>query len=401
MTSLRIAPTMARSMLFRRHQGLMFANARSITSSSTSKFSVRDFKTHKLDQGPSTDVELKRDDGLKMFKQMVQIRRMENGANTLYKEKVIRGFCHLSSGQEAVAVGMEAQLRKEDHVITAYRVHGWSLVRGASVRQILSELTGRSTGTTRGKGGSMHLYGPGLFGGNGIVGAQVPVGAGLALALKYQNTDNVCVSLYGDGAANQGQIFEVYNMSRLWNLPIIFVCENNGFGMGTSADRAAANTDYFTRGDFIPGVWVDGMDVLAVREATRYATEHCRSGKGPILLEMATYRYFGHSMSDPGTSYRTRDEIQEVRQRRDPITSFKERLIAKNLATSEELRNIEAEIRKEVDEAVSLARTDPEISVDELYTDVYVDPINPNIRGVRSDTYHQHKRLNQPFNFTP
>lgn len=365
------------------------------------KFSVRDFKLHKIEQGPATEVELTREDGLHMFKQMVQIRRMENGANTLYKEKVIRGFCHLSSGQEALAVGMEARLRKDDPVITAYRVHGWALTRGASIRSILSELTGRSTGTTRGKGGSMHLYGPGLFGGNGIVGAQVPVGVGLALALKYQNTDSVCVALYGDGAANQGQIFEVYNMAKLYNLPVIFVCENNGFGMGTSADRAAASTDYYTRGDFIPGLWVDGMDVLAVRQATEWATDFCRQGKGPLVMEMATYRYFGHSMSDPGTSYRTRDEIQEVRQRRDPITSFKDKMISARLATAEELRDVETECRKEVDEAVALARTDPEIGAEELYADVYLNPLEPKIRGTTSGTYHQHLRLNQPFNFKP
>lgn len=373
----------------------------SLATSTSSKFTVRDFKTHKLDSGPSTSVELSREDGLQMFRQMVLIRRMEAGANTLYKEKVVRGFCHLSSGQEAVAVGMESMLDKKDHVITAYRVHGWSLVRGSTVRQILSELTGRSTGTTRGKGGSMHLYGPGLFGGNGIVGAQVPVGAGLALALKYQNQNRVCVALYGDGAANQGQIFEVYNMSKLMNLPIIYVCENNGFGMGTSADRASANTDYFTRGDYIPGIWVDGMDVLAVREATRWASEYCREGKGPLVLEMATYRYFGHSMSDPGTSYRTRDEIQEVRQRRDPITSFKDKLITSNLATTEELRNIENEARKEVEEAVALARTDPEIPVEELYSDVYAQPLQEYIRGTNSDALHRHTRLNTPFNYVP
>lgn len=373
---------------------------RCMSTASTAKFSVRDFKIHKLESGPSTEVELNREDGLHMFKQMVRIRRMEAAANSLYKEKIIRGFCHLYSGQEALAVGMEAMLQKEDQVISAYRVHGWTLVRGATVRQVLSELTGRSTGTTRGKGGSMHLYLPGLFGGNGIVGAQIPVGAGLALALKYQNSNQVCVSLYGDGAANQGQIYEAFNMAKLWNLPAIFVCENNGFGMGTSADRAAASTDYFTRGDYVPGIWVDGMDVLAVREATRYATEHCRSGKGPIVMEMATYRYFGHSMSDPGTSYRTRDEIQEVRQRRDPITSFKDKLIAANLATAEEVKDIETECRKEVDEAAVQAKTDAEIGVEELYTDVYLNPLQSNIRGTTSDQYHPHRRLSKPFNFT-
>ena len=372
---------------------------RCMSTSASAKFSVRDFKLHKLDSGPSTEVELSREDGLNMLRQMLRIRRMEASANSLYKEKIIRGFCHLYSGQEAVAVGMESQLKKTDQVISAYRVHGWALVRGATVREVLSELTGRSTGTTRGKGGSMHLYRPGLFGGNGIVGAQVPVGAGIALAAKYQNLDQVCVALYGDGAANQGQVFEVYNMAKLWNLPAIFVCENNGFGMGTSVERASASTDYFTRGDYVPGIWVDGMDVLAVREATRWARDYCRQGKGPIVLEMATYRYFGHSMSDPGTSYRTRDEIQEVRQRRDPITSFKDKLITTNLVTADECKEIEKDARVEVDEATAQAKSDSEIGVDELYADVYVEPLVPTIRGTTFDSQHPHKRLNKPFNY--
>lgn len=372
-----------------------------MSTSASSKFSIRDFKIHRLEQGPSTEVELTREDGLNLLTQMVRIRRMEAAANSLYKEKIIRGFCHLYSGQEAVAVGMESMLRKDDQVISAYRVHGWALVRGATVREVLSELTGRSTGTTRGKGGSMHLYRPGLFGGNGIVGAQVPVGAGIAMAIKHQNLDQVCATLYGDGAANQGQIFECFNMAKLWNLPAIFVCENNGFGMGTSAERASASTDYFTRGDYVPGIWVDGMDVLAVREATRWARDYCRQGKGPLVLEMATYRYFGHSMSDPGTSYRTRDEIAEVRQRRDPITSFKDKLITANLATSDECKKIEADARVEVDEAVAKAKSDVETSIDELYTDVYVEPLQPLIRGTTPGAQHPHKRLNQPFNYTP
>lgn len=374
---------------------------RCMSSASSSKFSVRDYKLHRIEQGPSTEVELNREDGLHMFRQMVRIRRMEASANSLYKEKIIRGFCHLYSGQEAVAVGMESSLRKEDQVISAYRVHGWALVRGSTCREVLAELTGRSTGTTRGKGGSMHLYREALFGGNGIVGAQVPVGAGLAMAIKYNDTDQVCVALYGDGAANQGQIYEVFNMAKLWNLPAIFVCENNGFGMGTSAERASACTDYYTRGDYVPGIWVDGMDVLAVREATRWARDFCRQGKGPLVMEMATYRYFGHSMSDPGTSYRTRDEIAEVRQRRDPITSFKDKLITTNLATADELKTIETEARVEVDKATEQAKTDPEIPVDELYTDVYVQPLTPTIRGTTSGSYHPHHRMATPFNYRP
>lgn len=363
--------------------------------------SVKPFKLHKLEQGPSTEVELTREDGLDMFTKMVQIRRMEAAGNALYKEKIVRGFCHLSSGQEAVAVGMESGIRKDDQVITAYRVHGWAFVRGSTMREVLAELTGRKTGTTRGKGGSMHLYRPGLFGGNGIVGAQVPVGAGIAFALKYRGTDSVCLALYGDGAANQGQIFECMNMAKLWNLPVIFVCENNGFGMGTSVDRASANTDYFTRGDYVPGIWVDGMDVLAVREATKFSADYCRQGKGPIVMEMATYRYFGHSMSDPGTSYRTREEIQEVRARRDAITSFKDKLISNNLSNAEELKKIEDKVRMDVDVATQEAKTDAELGVEELYADVYLNPLTQSIRGTTPDSYHPHIRINQPFNYEP
>lgn len=340
------------------------------------------YKLHKLDVSPETTLTVNREDGLKYYRQMQTIRRMESAAGNMYKEKVIRGFCHLYSGQEAICVGMESALRKTDAVITAYRAHGWTYMRGVSVLGVLAELTGRNSGCAQGKGGSMHMYTDNFYGGNGIVGAQVPLGAGVALALKYQGTDNVCVALYGDGAANQGQLFEAYNIAKLWDLPCVFVCENNGYGMGTSVDRASASTAYYTRGDYIPGVWVDGMDVLAVKEATKYATDYCRSGKGPILMEAATYRYSGHSMSDPGTSYRTRDEIQEVRQKRDPITGFKERLRQTELATEEELKQIDKEVRKEVDEAVKRAKSDPELPLEELYTHVYKEiPANYEIRG--------------------
>lgn len=225
------------------------------------------------------------------------------------------------------------------------------------------------------------------------------MGAGLAFASKYKGTDGVCVALYGDGAANQGQIFEVYNMSKLWNTPVIYVCENNGYGMGTSAERASANVEYYTRGDYVPGIWVDGMDVLAVREATRFAVEHAASGKGPILMEMATYRYSGHSMSDPGTSYRSRDEIQEVRQKRDPITSFKERIISNGLATEAEIKAIDAEIKKEVDDATKKARGDSGIKVEELTYDIYANDDNLKfVRNVIPNTELPHKRFNTPKN---
>lgn len=302
-------------------------------------------------------------------------------AGNLYKEKAIRGFCHLYSGQEACCVGMEAAIKKDDAVITAYRAHGWTYTRGVSVLGVLAELLGKKSGCAKGKGGSMHMYNYNFYGGNGIVGAQVPLGAGIAFSLKYLGTDNICLSLYGDGAANQGQLFETFNMAKLWDLPVIFVCENNGYGMGTSVERAAASTDYYKRGDFIPGIWVDGMDVLAVREATRFAAEYCRSGKGPMMMEAVTYRYSGHSMSDPGTSYRTREEIQGVRQSRDPITGFKEKIIKSNLATEEELKKIDVEVRKDVDAAVKQARSDSELPLSELFNDVYSQkPDRFNIR---------------------
>lgn len=209
---------------------------------------------------------------------------------TLYKEKIIRGFCHLYSGQEAVAVGMRAAMKQGDDCITAYRCHGWSYLMGVTPLGVLAELTGRQSGCARGKGGSMHMYTSNFFGGNGIVGAQIPLGVGIAFAHKYNDRKNVCVALYGDGAANQGQIFEVYNIAKLWNIPCIFVCENNGYGMGTSVERASASTDYYKRGDYVPGVWVNGMDVLAMREATKFCIDYCNAGNGPIVIDAATYR---------------------------------------------------------------------------------------------------------------
>ncbi|XP_058804021.1 probable pyruvate dehydrogenase E1 component subunit alpha, mitochondrial [Phymastichus coffea] len=361
-------------------------------------FETKSYRLHKLDEGPSTQVKLTKSDAVKYYKQLHTIRRMETAAGNLYKEKIVRGFCHLYSGQEACAVGMVAALRPQDSVITAYRAHGWTYLMGVTPIGVLAELTGRQNGNARGKGGSMHMYAKNFYGGNGIVGAQVPLGAGIAFAQKYLNTGGVCLALYGDGAANQGQIFEVYNMCKLWNVPCIFICENNGYGMGTSMDRASASTEYYTRGDYIPGIWVDGMDVLAVREATRFAIDYCISGKGPLVMETFTYRYSGHSMSDPGTSYRTREEIQEVRQTRDPLTSFKERILNVGLVTSEELKLMETDIRKEVDAAVTLAKADKEIPIDELVTDIYALNLEHEIRNVTPFNPLNHNNMGPAIN---
>lgn len=244
------------------------------------------------------------------------------------------------------------------------------------------------------------MYNHNFFGGNGIVGAQIPLGAGIALAMKYKDNNGVCLTLYGDGAANQGQVFEAYNMAKLWSLPCIFICENNGYGMGTSAERAAASTDFYTRGDYVPGLWADGMDVLAIREATRFLTKLCREGKGPFVMEAATYRYHGHSMSDPGTSYRSREEVQGVRQQRDPITSFKDKILNADLVTSEELKEIEAKVKKEVDEALKLSKSEPEPPLEELTADIYVNPLEPYVRGTTPFTNLPHIRISKPVNIS-
>ncbi|KAK5849800.1 hypothetical protein PBY51_014105 [Eleginops maclovinus] len=292
-------------------------------------------------------------------------RRMELKADQLYKQKIIRGFCHLYDGQEACAVGIESGINPSDHLITAYRAHGYTYTRGIAVKEILAELTGRRGGVAKGKGGSMHMYAPNFYGGNGIVGAQVPLGAGIALACQYQGNNQVCVSLYGDGAANQGQLYESFNMAALWKLPCIFI----------------SSTEYYKRGDYIPGIRVDGMDVLCVREATKFAADHCRAGKGPIIMELQTYRYHGHSMSDPGVSYRTRDEIQEVRSKSDPITMLKERMLSNNMASVEEFKEIDISIRKEVEEAALYATSDPEPPLEELCNHIFSNDSPMEVRG--------------------
>ncbi|EDX17095.1 probable pyruvate dehydrogenase E1 component subunit alpha, mitochondrial [Drosophila simulans] len=349
------------------------------------------FKCYDLENGPTMDVELSREDALTMYTQMLELRRFETVAGNYYKERKIRGFCHLYNGQEAVAVGMKQRLRSCDSVITAYRCHAWTYLMGVSLYEIMAELFGVRTGCSRGKGGSMHMYSDKFYGGNGIVGAQVPLGAGIGLAHSYRKDNGVSVVLYGDGAANQGQIFESFNMAKLWCLPCIFVCENNHYGMGTHVKRASAMTEFYMRGQYIPGLWVDGNQVLAVRSATQFAVEHALK-HGPIVLEMSTYRYVGHSMSDPGTSYRSREEVQATREKRDPITSFRSQIIALCLADEEELKALDDKTRKQVDSICKKATTDREVELDELHTDIYAKNVDGKIRGV-SGFHLEHIKL--------
>ncbi|XP_017013821.2 probable pyruvate dehydrogenase E1 component subunit alpha, mitochondrial [Drosophila takahashii] len=346
------------------------------------------FKCYDLETGPTMDVELSREDALSMYTRMLELRRFETVAGNSYKQRLIRGFCHLYTGQEAVAVGMKERLRRCDSVITAYRCHAWTYLMGVSLYEIMAELLGLRTGCSRGKGGSMHMYGENFYGGNGIVGAQVPVGTGIGLAHSYRKDNGVCVILYGDGAANQGQVFESFNMAKLWCLPCIFVCENNHYGMGTHEKRASAMTEFYMRGQYIPGLWVDGNQVLAVRSATQFAVDYALK-EGPIVLEMSTYRYVGHSMSDPGTSYRSRKEVQAVRESRDPITSFRSQILTLCLADEEELKALEERTKKQVDAECKRAAKDKEVELQELHTDIYAKNVDGKIRGVsRFDLEH-------------
>lgn len=346
-----------------------FASAGEVTIN----FSPETFETHRIETPPLSTTTTK-EEMLSYYRTMVLLRRMEMEADKLYKAKFIRGFCHLYIGQEAVALGLEESITKDDAQITTYRDHCQQYLRGDTLEAVYAELMGRKTGCSKGKGGSMHMYYDNFYGGNGIVGAQVPVGAGVALAMKQQGKKNVVHVMYGDGAANQGQIFEAMNMAKLWSLPAIFICENNKFGMGTSSERAASNVEYYKRGDVIPGIKVDGMDVYAVRTAAKYAKDFCVAGNGPIVLEMNTYRYVGHSMSDPGTTYRTRSDVEAVRQARDAIAGLKKRVIDNGFATDAELKEMEKDVRKEIEAAAAAAKTGAIPDISETFTDIYVDP---------------------------
>jgi pyruvate dehydrogenase E1 component alpha subunit len=316
-----------------------------------------------------------RDQLLQAYRDMLQIRRFEEKAGQLYGMGLIGGFCHLYIGQEAVVVGMQACLEPGDQVITSYRDHGHMLATGMEARGVMAELTGRAGGYSRGKGGSMHMFSreKGFYGGHGIVGAQVSIGTGLAFANWYRESKNVSLTYFGEGASNQGQCFESFNLAALMKLPVIFIIENNKYGMGTSVERASASRDLSKNASpwGIPGEQVNGMDVMAVKEAGERAVAHCRSGAGPYLLEMKTYRYRGHSMSDPA-KYRTREEVQKMREQSDPIETARKALLEQGV-TEADLKKVDDEVKAIVQEAADFAQASPEPDEKELWTDILIE----------------------------
>ncbi|MEH6632093.1 MAG: pyruvate dehydrogenase (acetyl-transferring) E1 component subunit alpha [Halopseudomonas aestusnigri] len=314
---------------------------------------------------------------LKFYREMLLIRRFEEKAGQMYGMGLIGGFCHLYIGQEAVVVGMQSALEERDTILTSYRDHGHMLACGMDPDGVMAELTGRSGGYSKGKGGSMHMFSEekGFYGGHGIVGAQVPIGTGIAFAHKYLEENAVNVAYLGDGALNQGQVYESFNMASLWELPVVYVIENNSYAMGTSTARSSANsTELYHRGAAygIPGMQVDGMDVIAVREAAKIAVEHARSGKGPYIMEMMTYRYRGHSMSDPA-KYRSKEEVQKVREERDPIERLRAVMLKKKVIDEAGMKQIDKDVKAIVSKSAEFAQSSPEPDPSELYTDVYAD----------------------------
>ena len=313
---------------------------------------------------------------LQFYRNMMLIRRFEEKAGQLYGMGLIGGFCHLYIGQEAVVTGIQACAIKGDAVITSYRDHAHMLACGMDAKGIMAELTGRVDGFSKGKGGSMHMFSveQNFYGGHGIVGAQVPLGTGIAFAHKYRGNNNVSMVYFGDGSANQGQVYEAFNMAELWSLPVVYVIENNEYAMGTSVKRSSATTELYRRGEAfgIPGRQVDGMDVIAVKKAAEEAIAHCRAGKGPFLLEMKTYRYRGHSMSDPA-KYRSKEEVEMYKEQRDPIERLKGKLLRENIADEAALKTIENEIKAIVNDAAEFAKASPEPDASELWTDILME----------------------------
>ncbi len=334
---------------------------------------ARQSSADKAGNGAATVPALSKDQELFAFREMLMIRRFEEKAGQMYGMGLIGGFCHLYIGQEAVVVGMQMTRKAGDQVITGYRDHGHMLACGMDPKGVMAELTGRAHGYSKGKGGSMHMFSAekGFYGGHGIVGAMVPLGTGLAFSNRYRGNDNVSITYFGDGATNQGQVYESFNMAKLWKLPVVYVIENNQYGMGTSIQRASATTNLSKRGTSfdIPGEQVDGMDVRAVKAAGERAVQWAREENGPIILEMLTYRYRGHSMSDPA-KYRTREEVEEVRNHHDPIEQSRQRIVAMKWASEDQLKKIDMQVRNVINEASEFAIHDPEPDPAELYTDV-------------------------------
>jgi pyruvate dehydrogenase E1 component alpha subunit len=320
-----------------------------------------------------------KDTYLHWYELMLRIRRFEEKALLMYSKQKIRGFCHVYIGQEAVTAGMSSALRKDDSLVTAYRQHGIGLMKGLTSRQCMAELFGKETGAVKGKGGSMHFFSAEnkYFGGNGIVGAQIPIGAGIALAEKYKKTGLLCVTMFGDGAARQGALYEAFNMAMTWKLPVIFVCENNGYAMGTSVERTSNVHDLYKIGSAfdMPSEPVDGMDPEAVHEAFEKAAKHVRAGNGPYYLEVKTYRYKGHSVSDPG-KYRSKDEVKAYMDI-DPIKTLEAKILAESIATEAEIEAIKDAVKDEMEDAVEFAENSPYPSADELYTDNYTQEDYP------------------------
>ncbi|MEP1229944.1 MAG: pyruvate dehydrogenase (acetyl-transferring) E1 component subunit alpha [Litorimonas sp.] len=342
-------------------------------TTSSKKVSSKKTKTPPLH---NLNLKVGKDELFGYYRDMMLIRRFEEKAGQLYGMGQIAGFCHLYIGQEAVVVGCRAAMNEGDQMITGYRDHGHMLACGMESRGVMAELTGRSGGYSRGKGGSMHMFSTEkkFFGGHGIVGAQVALGAGLGFANKYLDNNAVSLAFFGDGASNQGQVYESFNMAKIWNLPVVFVIENNQYAMGTSVERSSAETELYKRGSSfeIEGLQVDGMNVMEVRDAAQTAITHAREGKGPMILEMKTYRYRGHSMSDPA-KYRSRDEVTKTRSESDPIDMVRERLFSEKWADEDSLKAIDKEIKAIVADAAEFAQTSPEPDPSELWTDVLLD----------------------------
>lgn len=370
-------------------RNIQFTHGAGRTFSTPVEFTLdNEFKGFNIEV-PGPTVSCTKEELIDMFKIMAYYRRLEIVCDTMYKEAKIRGFCHLYDGQEAVVVGMQKAFRpgkNGDSVITAYRDHCHQIACGDTGASMMAELTGRVTGCSKGKGGSMHLYYPegNFYGGNGIVGAQVPVGVGLAFTHKYNGDGGASISFYGDGAANQGQVYEAANMAALWKLPAVFVCENNNYAMGTSTARHTTAPFYKKLGMAgIPGIWADGMDVLGAKKCFEFALEYAREN-GPIMVELSTYRYHGHSMSDPGISYRSREEVAEIRSRRDCIEKVKQRLLTQEWATAKEIKQMERDIKKQVDSDAKFAVDSPLPPIEDWATCIYGgnSPDAPFVRAV-------------------